>query len=146
MTLESVPDLPSQLAVKVMHEIGSNDPDLYGRIQETLNAALAAAPQSALNEGEAHAEDTSVPGDLRPLMGDGSGVVGDRRDLIEQAKALLSINASGNAVLRVPNLAVSIIERLIVALEAPQPAPEEGLTRAQDGAMLGVIAARRAQA
>ena len=29
---------------------------------------------------------------------------------------------------------------------APQPAPEKGLTRAQDGAMLGVIAARRAQA
>lgn len=47
MTIESAPDLPSQLAVKVMHEIGSNDPDLYGRIQETLNAALAAAPQTA---------------------------------------------------------------------------------------------------
>ena len=45
MTIESAPDLPSQLAVKVMHEIGSNDPDLYGRLQETLNAALAAAPQ-----------------------------------------------------------------------------------------------------
>lgn len=29
---------------------------------------------------------------------------------------------------------------------APQPAPEEGLGGAQDGAMLGVIAARRAQA
>lgn len=46
-TLESAPDLPSQLAVKVMHEIGSNDPDIYGRLQETLNAALAAAPQTA---------------------------------------------------------------------------------------------------
>lgn len=32
------------------------------------------------------------------------------------------------------------------ALAAPQPAPEEGLGGAQDGAMLGVIAARRAQA
>ena len=51
-TLESVPDLPSQLAVKVMHEIGSNDPDLYGRIQEMLNAVLAAAPQPAPDQAE----------------------------------------------------------------------------------------------
>ncbi len=52
MTIESAPDLPSQLAVKVMHEIGSNDPDLYGRLQETLSAALVAAPQPAPDEFE----------------------------------------------------------------------------------------------
>ena len=93
---------------------------------EEARAALAAAPQPAQNEGGAHAEDTSVPGGLRPLMGDGSGVVGDRRVLIEQARALLAINASGNAVPRMPNLAVSIIERLVAALAAaPQPATED---------------------
>ena len=39
------------------------------------------------------------------------------------------------------------MNRLRAALAvAPQPAPEEGPGGAQDGAMLGVIAARRAQA
>ena len=56
MTIESAPDLPSQLAVKVMHEIGSNDPGLYGRIQETLNAALAPAPQPAPERESGRAE------------------------------------------------------------------------------------------
>ena len=51
------------------------------------------------------------------------GAEAGRQDLISQARALLSINASGSAVPRVPGLAVEIIERLIAALARPS-APE----------------------
>lgn len=42
--------------------------------------------------------------------------------------------------------AITAWNRRAALVAAPQPAPEEGLGGAQDGAMLGVIAARRAQA
>lgn len=64
--------------------------------------------------------ENAVSGDLPSVLGGSDSLARDGA-LIEQAKALLAINASGNAVPRVPNLAVEIIQRFIDTAEQPAP-------------------------
>ena len=105
-------------------EMGSSpNHDLGAAIVAWNRRAAQAAP--AQNEGT-DAETKTLSGGVCADLAGSDSLVGPHRALIEQANALLSINASGAAVPRIPNMAADIIKRLVSALTAA-PAPSDGL-------------------